>query len=221
MGHLVELLAADGHAFTAYRAGAPDAAVGLVVLQEIFGVNSHIRAVCDCFADAGFAVIAPSLFDRVQRGVELGYTPADTQTGVAIRSKVPEAGALLDIQTAATALGLKHLGVIGYCWGGTLAWLCASKTTQFAGAVAWYGTAIAKFKDLELNIPVQLHFGETDDHIPPSDVEAIRQAHPEVELYIYEGAGHGFGCDPRDSYDPSAYAKAQERSLAFLHAHLK
>ena len=220
MGRMVELLAADGHAFAAYRAGPRDATAGLVVLQEIFGVNDHIRAVCERFAESGFAVIAPSLFDRVQRDIELDYTPADTQTGIAIRSQVSEAGALLDIDAAATALGLQSCGVIGYCWGGTLAWLCAAKSKRFTASVAWYGTAIAKVKDLTLNIPVQLHFGETDDHIPPADVASIRQAHPEVDLYVYEGAGHGFGCDPRESYDPVAYAKAQERSLAFLRAHL-
>jgi carboxymethylenebutenolidase len=220
MGRMVELLAADGHAFAAYRAGSPGAVAGLVVLQEIFGVNAHIRAVCDRFAEAGFAAIAPSLFDRVERDVELGYAPEDTQTGVAIRSKVPEAGALLDIEAAAIALGLPKCGVIGYCWGGTMAWLSASRSTRFAAAVSWYGTAIAKHKDIQLNIPVQLHFGATDDHIPPADVDAIRTAHPEVELHVYDGAGHGFGCDPRESFDPDAYAKARERSLAFLHAHL-
>ena len=220
MGHLVELQAADGHIFSAYRAGPDGAKAGLVVIQEIFGVNSHIREVCDRFAAAGFAVISPALFDRVQRDVELGYTPDDVQSGIAIRSKVPAAGAVLDIEAAAAALGLKKLGIIGYCWGGTMAWVGASQTKLFAAAVGWYGGAIGPMKDAKLNAPVQLHFGETDHGIPLDGVEAIKQAHPEIEVYIYEGAGHGFGCDQRGSYDAAAYAKAQERSLAFLHAHL-
>jgi carboxymethylenebutenolidase len=220
MGQMIELTAADGHTLAAYKAGPADAKAGLVVIQEIFGVNSHIREVCDRFAAAGFAVIAPAMFDRADKGIELSYTPEDVQTGIAIRSKISDADSLADIKAAAAALGDKKLGIIGYCWGGTLAWVGASQTDLFAAAVGWYGGGIAAMKDAPLHCPVQLHFGETDHGIPLEGVEAIKQAHPEVEVFVYEGAGHGFGCDQRGSYDAAAYAKAQERSLAFLHTHL-
>ncbi len=220
MGQMIELTAADGHTLAAYKAGPADAKAGLVVIQEIFGVNSHIREVCDRFAAAGFAVIAPAMFDRTEKGIELGYTPEDVQVGLALRSKISDAASLADIKAVAAALGDRKLGIIGYCWGGTLSWVGASQTDAFAAAVGWYGGGIAAMKDAALHCPVQLHFGETDHGIPLEGVEAIKQAHPEVEVFVYDGAGHGFGCDQRGSYDAAAYAKAQERSLAFLHAHL-
>jgi carboxymethylenebutenolidase len=217
---MIELTAADGHVLSAYQAGPADAKAGLVVIQEIFGVNSHIREVCDRFAAAGFAVIAPAMFDRTEKGVELGYTPDDVQAGIALRGKISDAESLLDLKAAAAALGGKKRGIIGYCWGGTLAWVGASQTDAFSAAVGWYGGGIAAMKDAALHCPVQLHFGETDHGIPLEGVEAVKAAHPEVEVFVYAGAGHGFGCDQRGSYDAAAYATAQERSLAFLHAHL-
>lgn len=220
MGQMIELTAADGHKLAAYKAGPDNATSGLVVIQEIFGVNSHIREVCDRFAAAGFAVVAPAMFDRTQTGVELGYTPDDVQAGIALRAKISDEAALLDVKAAAAALQGKKIGIIGYCWGGTLAWVGASQTDLFAAAVGWYGGGIPGMKDAELHAPVQLHFGETDHGIPLDGVEAVKQAHPEIEVHVYPGAGHGFGCDQRGSYDAAAYAKAQERSLAFLHAHL-
>ncbi len=215
-----ELTAAAGHVFGAYKAGPENAPIGLVVIQEIFGVNSHIRNVCDRFAAEGFAVIAPALFDRAEKGLELGYTPDDVQRGLAVREKVSEVGALADIAASAAALGGKKLGIIGYCWGGTLAWAAATRTDLFGAAVGWYGGGIVADKDATPRCPVQLHFGETDHGIPLDGVEPLKQAHPDMEIYVYPGAGHGFGCDARGSYDAAAYAKAQERSLAFLRSNL-
>jgi len=220
MGTMISLTAADSHGFGAYKAGPDDAAAGLVVIQEIFGVNSHIRDVCDRFAAQGFQVIAPALFDRVETNVQLGYTQDDVQAGLALRAKVTESDAITDITAAAAALGGKPAAIIGYCWGGTLVWQAAAQTRLFKAGVGWYGGGIPAAKDLTLNCPVQLHFGEMDHGIPLDGVEAVRMAHPEVELFIYGGAGHGFGCDQRGSYNAEAYAMAQKRSLAFLRTNL-
>lgn len=220
MGQMIELTAADGHTLSAYKAGPDDATKALVVIQEIFGVNSHIREVCDRFAATGFAVVAPAMFDRAQKSVELGYTPEDVQKGIALKAKISDEAALMDLKAAAAALQGKSLGIIGYCWGGTLAWVGASQTDLFQAAVGWYGGGIPAMKDAELHAPVQLHFGETDHGIPLDGVEAVRKAHPEADIFVYPGAGHGFGCDQRGSYDAAAYAQAQERSLAFLNKHL-
>lgn len=216
MGRIIELTAADGHVLSTYRSGPPAASRALVVVQEIFGVNHHMRRVCDGFAEAGFAVIAPALFDRVRRGVELGYAPADVALGRELRAEVPEAGTMLDIQVAAAALDGASLGIVGYCWGGTVAWWGATRTHAFKAAVGWYGGGIAATRGEMPNCPVQLHFGEADAGIPLSDVELIRAAQPAVEIHTYCDAGHGFGCDERGSYDAGAAASAHERTLAFL-----
>lgn len=220
MAGFIELTAADGHTLSAYQAGPQDAACGLVVIQEIFGVNNHMRTVCDRFAAAGYAVIAPALFDRTQRGVELGYGDADRTTGMALRAKVPAEGTLADVNAAAAALGNRKLGIVGYCWGGTVAWWGATRTQHFAAAVGWYGGGIAATREEHPHCPVQLHFGADDHGIPLSDVEAIRASQPGVEIYIYDGAGHGFGCDERASFNPDAAAIAQQRTLDFLGRHL-
>ena len=216
MGEMIELKAADGHTLEAYAAGPADAKHGLVVVQEIFGVNHHMRHVCDEFAAQGYRVIAPALFDRVRRGVELGYQPADVAAGRDLRAEVPEAGTLADIEAAAAGLHGSKLGIVGYCWGGTVAWFGATRTTRFAAAVGWYGGGIAATRSETPHCPVQLHFGEADTGIPMQDVEAIRAEQPAVEVFVYPGAGHGFGCDERGSYDKDAAALAQTRTLAFL-----
>ena len=216
MGQMITLTAADGHQFGAYQAGFADAPRALVVVQEIFGVNHHMRAVADGFADAGYFVICPALFDRAEPGVELGYTSEDAKRGIDLRQHIAHEGTLADLLASAEALGQEKVGIIGYCWGGALAWAAATQTARFAAAVGWYGGGIAATKDARPNCPVQLHFGADDDHIPLSDVEAIRTAQPGVEVFVYEGAGHGFGCSERPSYNARATAQAQERSLAFL-----
>jgi len=216
----IRLKAADGHQFSAYRAG-PDAAThGLVVVQEIFGVNSHMRRVCDAFAASGYAVAAPALFDRVEQGVELGYGPDDMARGRGLRAKVSDAAVLADIEAAAGALGERRLGIIGYCWGGTVAWWGATRSKRFRAAVGWYGGGIAGTRTETPNCPVQLHFGEKDASIPLADVELIRQAQPAVEIFVYPGAGHGFGCDDRASYSRPDAELARQRSLTFFARHL-
>jgi carboxymethylenebutenolidase len=153
MGKTVSLTAADGHAFDAYLSGADGARYGLVVIQEIFGVTGHIRAVCDRFAAQGYAVIAPALFDRVRPDVQLGYTPEDVQAGLALHAKLTDANAVADIAAALSAFGGKPTGVIGYCWGGTLAWQVASQTDRVRAAIGWYGGGIPEAKDATLKCP--------------------------------------------------------------------
>lgn len=210
----------DGQQIHAYRAGAPDAPRALVVLQEIFGVNAHIRQVCDRFAEQGYDVIAPALFDRAQPDVQLGYAQEDVQAGLALRERLTLDQSLADIQAAIAALNGKPAGIIGYCWGGALAWQAACRLDGLKAAACWYGGGIAKALDQTPRIPVQMHFGELDHAIPLSDVAAIQAAHPGVETFVYDGAQHGFGCDHRASYDAAAYALAQRRSLDFFAQHL-
>ncbi len=216
----ISLTAADGHRLTAYRAGPQEAARALVVVQEIFGVNRHIRSVCDRFAAEGYAVIAPALFDRVGAGIELGYEAADVAQGRELRGRIDAGLTVLDVLAAAAALprGAKR-GIVGYCWGGTVAWHGATRTSAFAASSGWYGGGIAAAKEEQARCPVQLHFGETDASIPMADVEAIRAAQPGVEVHVY-GGGHGFGCDERGSYVEADYRLAQQRTLDFFAGHL-
>lgn len=220
MGTNITLKAADGHVLSAYQAGPEAAARGLVVVQEIFGVNGHMRRVCDAFAAEGYAVVAPALFDRAERGVELGYAADDLARGRELRARVPEAGVVADIEAAAAALGDRPVGIIGYCWGATVAWWGATRTRRFGAAVGWYGAGIAGARSEVPTCPVQLHFGEQDASIPLDDIELIRTARPNVEIFVYPGAGHGFGCEERASYSQPDADLAQRRSLDFLAARL-
>jgi carboxymethylenebutenolidase len=217
----IELTAADGHTFSAYVAGPENAKKALVVVQEIFGVNKHMRRVCDDFAKEGFRVVCPALFDRAQRNVELNYEQADVQNGLALRAKIDAGKTLLDILASAAALpkGAKR-GIVGYCWGGTVAWHGATRSMAFNAANCWYGGGVHAAKDEKPNCPVQMHFGEVDQSIPMPQVEEIRAAHPEVEIFVYKGAGHGFGCEDRASYKPEDAKLADERTLAFFNKHL-
>jgi carboxymethylenebutenolidase len=221
MSEYVTLVAADGHELNAYVArpeGEPLA--GLVVVQEIFGVNAHIRSVADGYAKDGFLAVAPALFDRFERGVELGYAPADRQRAMSFLPKLDAEKSLADasaaIDFAATATG-KKVGVVGYCYGGTIAWLAA--TRRGVPAVGYYGGHISKFAGEPLSAPVILHFGKQDTHIPAEDVEKIHAAHPEVEIFWYD-AGHGFNRDVDASYNSEAARLARARSLEFLKQHL-
>ena len=220
MSETVQLQAADGHTLSAYRAGPDGAMRSLVVLQEIFGVNQHMRDVCARFAAEGYRVIAPALFDRVRPGIEFGYTPADVAQGLAARAEIAESAVLLDIEAAAASLGQSPRGIVGYCWGGTLAWWGATRMTGFSAAVGWYGGGIAATRTEAPHCPVQLHFGERDNGIPIADVDAIRTAQPGVAVFTYPGAAHGFGCDARPSFSAEATQLAQKRTLAFFAQHL-
>lgn len=219
MGTHVKLTASDGHNLSAYTAG--DGAMGLVVVQEIFGVNGHIRNTVDRFAAQGFTAIAPALFDRVGPGLELGYEADDVSRGRDLRAQVPGDGALADVAASVAWLAGKGLpvGVVGYCWGGSLAWSAATGLDGVAAAVGYYGGEVAKTATAIPRCPVILHFGETDHAIPMSDVEAVKAAQPDVPVYVYP-AGHGFSCDERGSYHAESHEQALERTLAFLKQHL-
>ena len=217
----IQLHAQNNHTLNAYVAGPEDASRSIVVVQEIFGVNAHMRHVTDQFAALGYRAICPALFDRVEAGVELGYDTEGVQRGMALRNRISAEQSLADIEAAAQALPADHLPVIvGYCWGGTLAWLAASQSPLFAAASCWYGGGIAKALDEEAHIPVQMHFGEHDKSIPMHDIEAIRAAQPGVAIYTYADAGHGFGCEERSSFHADSAALAQERTLAFFESAL-
>ncbi len=220
MGNTINLTAADGFSLSAYTAGSAGAAKGLVVIQEIFGVNNHIRDMCERFAAQGYAVCAPALFDRVEKGIELGYTQNDIDNGRAYRMKLDDAKVMADVEAAAKHLAGKKLGIVGYCFGGTVAWWGATRSRSFSAASCWYGGGIAGTRDERPNCPVQMHFGEKDASIPMTDVDAIRAAQPKVESYVYMGAGHGFGCDERGSFSKPDYDLAQQRTLEFFAKHL-
>jgi len=221
MGENIKLTSKDGVTIDAYKAVPASAPRGgIVVLQEIFGVNHHIRNVTDRFAAEGYLAIAPALFDRVRRGVELSYVQKDIEEGAAIRAKTKIAETLADIAGAvAAASEAGKVGVVGYCWGGTLAYAAAAQLTGVAAAVGYYGSGIAANIAAKLNAPVMLHFGDKDQSIPLSDVEKIHKAHPEVPIYVYP-AGHGFNCEERGSYDAVSAKLAGERTLAFFAEHV-
>lgn len=220
MGDYTTLMARDGHEFRAWLAapqGPPKGAV--VVLQEIFGVNSHIRAVTDSFAAEGYVAVAPSLFDRVRRGIEIGYSEKEVQEGRGYMMQLKQDQTLKDI-AAAIAI-VKHagrVGAVGYCWGGRMAYLAASEL-PVACSVAYYGGGITQLLDKKPKVPVMYHFGERDKHITQEDVAKIQAAHPEGMFYIYP-ADHGFNCDQRGSFDAQSAALARQRTLAFFNRYL-
>jgi carboxymethylenebutenolidase len=218
MSETVELTTSDGHTLDAYVA-RPQGPVraALIVIQEVFGVNAHIRSVADRFAKHGFLAIAPALFDRIEKHVELSYEGEDRQRAFALMPRLDFEKALLDVE-AAIEYGSRETGkpalVVGYCFGGTIAWLSATRLHP-AAAVGYYGGNIAKFNEEKPRVPVILHFGREDSHIPLEDVDKIAKAHPEVQVFTYP-AGHGFSCDARSSYEPKSAAEAFERTLTFL-----
>ncbi len=226
MGETIRLTASDGHQFDAYRArtrvGAPGTRKGgVVVVQEIFGVNAHIRDVCDRFAADGYEAIAPALFDRVRSGVELGYDEPGIEQGRELATAVGWDGPMLDIWAAATAIQPDgRVGVVGYCWGGTWVWLAGCRL-DVGCVAAYYGRLIVDFLDEKPRCPVIIHFGAEDATIPLADVDKIRAAHPDVPIHVYAGAGHGFNCDHRDAYRPATAAQALERTLALFAENLK
>ncbi len=222
-GSMVDMTAADEHRFQAYHAesrGERGRRGGLVVVQEIFGVNDHIRDVCDRFAGAGYEVYAPALFDRVERGVELGYDEADIQTGLGLMRRADMTHAVLDVQSCVASLrGGGAVGVVGYCWGGRVTWVTAGRAIGVAAAVCYYGGGIHEHLDLGPQCPVMLHFGREDTGIPLETVESIRTAHPGQTFHLYD-AGHGFNCDRRGSWDETSAAEALSRTLAFFAEHI-
>ena len=221
MGEIIELNAADGHALDAYLARPAGAARGgLVVVQEIFGVNGHIRDVCDRFAADGYTALAPALFDRVAPGTEFEYDADGVAAGRDLKDRAAWPQVAADIAAARDHLAAAGaVAIVGYCWGGSVAWLGATEG-GFAAAIGYYGGQIIELNDRSPKCPTMLHFGDQDAAIPLDDVEAIRAAHPDMTIHIYEGAGHGFNCDRRGSYHEAAAGRALERTNAFLAEHL-
>ena len=222
MGEMVTLNAEDGHKLGAYRAspaGTPRGA--LVIVQEIFGVNSHMKRVCDGFAADGYVALSPALFDRVEPNYATGYAQEDVERGRNVRQKLGWDVMMTDVRAAVDELkktGLK-IGVVGYCMGGSVAWLAATRIPGVAAAVGYYGGAVAEFATEPPRCPVLLHFGETDASIPREHWDKIRAAQPTVPMHIYP-AGHGFNCDERGSYHEPSARLARERTIEFLRKHV-
>jgi carboxymethylenebutenolidase len=226
MGQFINLQAADGTSIPTYiaqPAGQPKG--GVVVVQEIFGVNSHIRSVADGYAAQGYLAVAPSTFHRVKQNVELGYTDDDMKTGSGLKQQVealPAPGVMQDLQAAVNeAKKGGKVGMVGYCWGGLLTWRAACTLDGLSAAVPYYGGGMTTPDEIarKPKVPVMVHFGDKDHWIPLETVEAFRKAHPEVEVHLYS-ANHGFNCDQRASYDAASAKQARERTLAFFAKHV-
>ena len=218
MGSTITLTASDGFKLGGYRADPPGKPRGgLVVIQEIFGVNHHIRNVCDRFAGQGYASIAPAVFDRIERNFESGYTPGEVEHARTFIPKIDWAKMMLDTAAAiGEAASAGKVGIVGYCMGGSVAFLAAGKLDGLSCAIGYYGGAIAKNVEVAPKVPTMLHFGDQDQSIPMTDVELIKQKRRDVEIYVYKGAGHGFACDERGSFNEAATKEALSRTLAWL-----
>jgi carboxymethylenebutenolidase len=224
LGKHFTLTASDSHSLGAYRAdpaGTPKG--GMVVIQEIFGVNQHIRAVCDRLASEGYVAVAPALFDRTQKDFECGYTPPEIEKARSFVAKPDWDAMMRDTDAAIKEIkSVGPVGIIGFCMGGTIAFLAATRLSGLSASVAYYGGRIVAFADEKPKCPVQMHFGETYQGIPMTDVEAIKQKRSsDSEIYVYAGAGHGFHCDERGSFHKASCDLAWQRTTAFLAKHMK
>ena len=221
MGKTIELTASDGHKLAAYRAeptGKPRG--GIVVIQEIFGVNSHVKSVADGFAKDGYLAIAPAMFDRVQREFDVGYTPEDIAKGRELRPKITVDMAMKDAQAAVNeAKKAGKVGIVGYCWGGFVAWMASAKVSGLSCAVPYYGGGILDNADIEPKVPVMGHFGEKDSMIPADGVRKLAEKHKKHQIFIY-AADHGFNCDQRGYYHAQSAKQARERTLEFFRKHV-
>jgi carboxymethylenebutenolidase len=223
VGKDIKLTASDKFQLGAYRAdpsGVPKGAI--VVIQEIFGVNHHIRSVCDRLAGEGYVALAPSIFDRIEPDFTSGYSPDEIANARKFVANPDWSAMLRDTQAAIDAVkDVGPVGIVGFCLGGSVAYAASTKLTGLKAAVGYYGGAIARFADDKPKLPTQLHFGEKDAGIPLSDVETIKAKRPEVEVFVYPGAQHGFHCDERASYDKTSADIAWPRSMTFFAKHLK
>jgi len=221
MGTMIELTAADGHKLAAYKAepaGKPRGAV--VVIQEIFGVNSHIKSVADGYAADGYLAIAPAMYDRVQRGYESGYTPEEIQAGLAVMQKLDWNNTMKDVDAAvAAAKAAGKVGIVGYCWGGTVAWVAAARTAGLACSAPYYGGGIPNFAAEGPKVPMMCNFGEQDQSPTPDQARAAVGKHAGITAHFYP-AGHGFNCDQRGSYNADSAKLARSRTLEFFRQHL-
>jgi len=223
VGKDIKLTASDNFQFGAYRAEPKSSAkAAVVVIQEIFGVNHHIRAVCDRLAAEGYVAIAPSIFDRTEPNFQCGYSPDEIAEARKFIANPDWAAMLRDTQAAIDAVkSVGPVGIIGFCLGGSVAYAAAAKLSGLSAAIGYYGSAIVRFADDKPKVPTQLHFGEKDAGIPLTDVETIGAKRPDVEIHIYPGAQHGFHCDERASYDKASADIAWPRSMSFFGKHLK
>lgn len=223
MGQTTTLTASDGFKFGAYRADPASKPKGaIVVIQEIFGVNSHIRNICDRLAKEGYVALAPAIFDRIEPNFQSGYSPDEVAVARKFVANPDWPAMLRDTQAAIDAVkDVGPVGIIGFCLGGSIAYAAATKLKGLAAAVGYYGGAIVRFADDKPSVPTQLHFGEKDSGIPLTDVEAIKAKRPDVEIFVYPNAQHGFGCDERASYDRVSSDLAWQRSLGFFGTNLK
>ena len=224
MGKFIDLKAADGFTFPAYVAEPQGKAKGaMVVLQEIFGVNSHIQDVVNRFAAQGYFAIAPALFERVEKGVDIGYNEATMKAGIALKAAVmalPGSGIMQDIQASidhAASTGAGKVGIVGFCFGGFLAWRSACMLTGLSAAVPYYGGGMVADEEIarQPKCPVMAHLSDHDHSAPMEGVNALIKAHPEVQVHLYN-ADHGFNCDQRGAYQKEAADLARERTLAFF-----
>ena len=221
MGNMIELTASDGHRLAAYvaaPAGKPRG--GIVVIQEIFGVNSHIKGVADGYAADGYHVVAPAMFDRVQRGYDTGYNPDEIQAGIKVMNALDWGNTMHDAAAAIASAGAAgKVGIVGYCWGGTVAWVAAARLQGLACAAPYYGGGMPGFIGEKPACPVMCNFGEKDQSPTPEQAKQIAAAHPSITAHFYP-AGHGFNCDQRGSYDAASARLARERTLAFFRQHV-
>ncbi|MGA7805874.1 dienelactone hydrolase family protein [Bradyrhizobium sp.] len=215
---MIELTATDGHQFSAYRADPADTPKGaVVVLQEIFGIDSHIQKITDAFAAKGYVAIAPSLFDRVKPGVNLAYDESGISDGLAMTQQIDRQQLLGDIQVAVDAVkSAGKVAIVGYCWGGELAYASANRVSGIACVVGYYGNDIVNNYSEKRKVPTLLHFGENDSTIPMEQVTQFRAYRPDVSAFTYPGAAHGFSCDRREGYQEDAAEKALDRTLSWI-----
>jgi carboxymethylenebutenolidase len=223
VGHDIKLTASDHFQLGGYRADpATPAKAAVVVIQEIFGVNHHIRSICDRLAREGYAAVAPSIFDRLEPNFQSGYSPEEVANARKFVANPDWTAMLRDTQAAIDAVrDVGPVGIVGFCLGGSVAYGAATRLSGLKAAIGYYGGAIVRFADDRPTVPTQLHFGAKDAGIPLSDVETIRSKRPEVEIHVYEDAQHGFNCDERASYDKASADIAWPRSLDFFAKHLK
>ena len=221
MGRWIELKPEGAGSIRAWRADPEGRPLGgIVVIQEIFGVNSHIRAVTDRFAVDGYLAVAPAVFEHVEPGFDVGYDPESRTRGMAIAGKMDREQAQRDVAAAIeVAKQGGKVGIVGFCMGGTVAWAAASRLPGLSAAVCYYGGGILALKDAKPSIPVMLHFGEKDDHIPVAGVRELAALYRDIPVHLYP-AGHGFNCDQRESYDAPSAALAWTRTLEFFGKHL-
>lgn len=218
MGTTIQLTAADGHNFSAYRAepkGKPKG--GLIVVMEIFGVNSHVRKVTDEFAADGYLAIAPAFFDRVERGLDVGYTPPEVEKARGLMQKMNFGDAIKDVAAAMKNIASAgKTGIVGYCWGGSCAFKSACNVPGLTCAIAYYGGAIPTLVAEQPKCPMIFHWGEIDQSIPLEKAKMVAEAHKKYPHYFYPGAGHGFNCNERGSYNAEAAKLARSRTMEFL-----